>query len=76
MLPYIPTNNITDLNKLINAGEKLVCEKIGIPSKSIKKQSKPGWEIQPGMQIKKKLRKQTRMIKKEKRGKNRQHRKK
>ena len=34
--PYIPTNNITELNELIYAGEKLVCEKIGIPSKSTK----------------------------------------
>ena len=45
ILPYIPTNNITELNELIYAGAKLVCENIGIPSKSTKKQSKPGWEI-------------------------------
>ena len=45
ILPYIPTNNITELNELIYAGAKLVCEEIGIPSKSTKKQSKPGWEI-------------------------------
>ena len=45
ILPYIPTNNKTELNELIYAGAKLVCEKIGIPSKSTKKQSKPGWEI-------------------------------
>ena len=31
ILPYIPTNNITELNELIYAGAKLVCEKIGIP---------------------------------------------
>ena len=41
ILPYIPTNDITELNELIYEGEKLVCEKIGIPSKSTKKQSKP-----------------------------------
>ena len=40
ILPYIPTNNITELNELIYAGAKLVCEKIGIPSKSTKKMIK------------------------------------
>ena len=45
ILPYIPTNNITELNELIYAGEKLVCEDIGIPSKSTKKQLKPGWKF-------------------------------
>ena len=34
---YIAPNNITELNELINAGAKLVCEKIGIPSKSTSK---------------------------------------
>ena len=33
VLTYIPTNNITDLNELIYAGAKLVCENIEIPSK-------------------------------------------
>ena len=33
ILPYIPMNNITELNELIYAGAKLVCENIGIPSK-------------------------------------------
>ena len=37
ILSYIPTNNITELNELINAGAKLVCENIGIPSESTKK---------------------------------------
>ena len=36
--PYIPTNNITELNELIYAGAKLVCENIKMPSKSTKKQ--------------------------------------
>ena len=36
ILPYILTNNITELNELI-----YVSKKIGIPSKSMKKQSKP-----------------------------------
>ena len=31
VLTYIPTNNITDLNELIYAGAKLVCENTGIP---------------------------------------------
>ena len=53
ILPYIPTNNITGLNELIYAGAKLVCENIGIPSKSTKKQQKPGWEIKLESQIKK-----------------------
>ena len=51
ILPYIQTNNITELNELIYAWVKLVCEKIGIPSNSTKKQSKPGWEIRLEMQI-------------------------
>ena len=63
ILPYIPTNNITELNELIYSGAKLICEKIGIPSKSTEKQSKSGWEIRLETQIKK-LRKQVRMIKK------------
>ena len=52
ILPYIPTNNITDLNELIYAGAKLVCKKVWIPSKSTKKQSKPGWKIRLETQIK------------------------
>ena len=63
VLPYIPTNNITELNELIYAEAKLVCEKIGIPLKSKEKKSKPGWEIRLETQIKN-LRKQAKMIKK------------
>ena len=63
ILPYIPTNNITELNKLFYEGAKLVCEKIGIPSKNTKNQSKPGWELRLKMKIKN-LRKQARLIKK------------
>ena len=37
ILPYIPTNDTTELNELIYAGAKLVCEK----TESTKKQSKP-----------------------------------
>ena len=46
-------NKITDLNELISAGAKLVCEKIRIPSKSTKEKSKPGWEIRLETHIKK-----------------------
>ena len=64
ILLYIQTNNITELNELIYAGARLVCEKIGIPSKSTKKQSKQGWEIRLETQIKKKIRKQALMTRK------------
>ena len=47
-------NNITELDELINAGAKLVCEKIGIPQKARRKKSKAGWEIRLETQIKKK----------------------
>ena len=40
LLPYISRNNITELNELIYAGEKLVCENSGIPSKSKMKKIK------------------------------------
>ena len=53
ILPYLSTNNITEINELIYAGTKLVCDKIEIPSKSTKKKSKPGWEIRLETQIKK-----------------------
>ena len=62
ILSYIPTNNITELNELIYAGAKLVCEKIEILSKSTKKKSKPGREIRLETQIKNQ-RKQARTIK-------------
>ena len=38
-------NNITELNVLIYAGAKLVCDKIGVPLKNMNRNSKPGWEI-------------------------------
>ena len=58
ILPYIPTNNITELNELIYARANLVCE---IPSKSTKKQQKPAWEIRRESQIKN-IRKQARIM--------------
>ena len=62
VLPYISTNNKTEINELIYARVKLFCENIGIPSKSTKKISKPGWEIRLETQIKN-LQKQAKMIK-------------
>ena len=62
VLPYISTNNITKLNELIYAGAKLVCEQVGISSKSTKNKSKPEWEIRLETQIKN-LRKQAKMMK-------------
>ena len=37
LLPYISTNNITELNEVIYARAKLVCEKIETPSKTRRK---------------------------------------
>ena len=62
VLPYISTNNITELNELIYARAKFVCEKSGIPSKSMKKESNPGLEIRLETPIKN-IRKQAKMIK-------------
>ena len=45
LLTNIPTNNITELNDLINTGAKLVCEKIGVLLKTTDKISKPVLEI-------------------------------
>ena len=39
------TNNITELNKLIYAGAKLICAKIGVSLKDTIRNSKPGREI-------------------------------
>ena len=52
MLSNILTNNITELNELIYAEVKLVCEKNGIFSKSTKNKAKSGWEIRLETQIK------------------------
>ena len=66
VLTYIPTKNITELNELIYAGAKLVSEKIGVCLKSTNNKSKPGWEIRLETQVKKSLRKQTKMMKQRK----------
>ena len=62
ILPYISTNTISELNDLIYAGAKLECEKIEVPSKSTKKQCKPGLEVRLETQIKN-LPKQAKMVK-------------
>ena len=54
-----------ELNELIYAGAKLVCEKIDVSFKSTKEKSKPGWEIQLEMRIRK-LWKQAKIIKQRK----------
>ena len=65
VLIYLLTNNITELNELIYARAKLVCEKIRIASKSTKKNSKCGWKIEVKKQIKSQG-KQAKMIKRRK----------
>ena len=66
ILTYISTNNITELNELIYEGAKLICEKIGIPSRVTKEKSKSGWEFRLETQIKKTLRKQLKLVKQKK----------
>ena len=65
VLTYIPTNNITDLNELIYAGAKLVCENVWIPLKNMKEKSKSGWEFRLETQIEN-LRKQLKVVKQKK----------
>ena len=52
LLTNIPTNDITELNDLIYAGTKLICEKIGVPLKTADRKSKPGWKLRLESQIK------------------------
>ena len=60
------STNITELNELIYARAKLVCDKIGVTFKNTNRNSKPGFEIRLGMQIGN-LRQQAKMITEEKR---------
>ena len=65
LLTNIPTNDITELNDLRYTSEKLVCEKIRVPLKSVGRKSKPGWELRLESQIKRQqVRIQKRNIKK------------
>ena len=62
ILMNIPTNNITELNNLIYAGAKLVCDRIGAPLRNTNRETnrntKAGWEFRLEEQIKQ-LRQQT-----------------
>ena len=49
------TNNINELNEVIYAGAKFVCEKIGVPSKSTKKKIKTWMENLTGNTDKKSM---------------------
>ena len=62
LLINISTNNIVELNEVISAGAKLVCDKIAVPLKNKNRNSKPGWEIRQETQIRN-LRKQAKMLK-------------
>ena len=44
-LANIPTGYITELNELIYAGEKLLCDKIGVPLRNLNRNTKPGCKI-------------------------------
>ena len=43
LLTDISTGNITELIKLIYAGVKLVCDKIYVPKRNLKRNTKLGW---------------------------------
>ena len=49
----ISTDCITELNNVINAGAKLVKDKIGIYQKNLNKNTKVGWEMRLKGEIKK-----------------------
>ena len=51
--PNIPTGNITELNELIYAGAKLVCNEVSVPRRNQNRNTKPGWEIRLEEQVKK-----------------------
>ena len=53
LLLNILTGNLTELNELIYAGAKLVCDKIGISLRNQKRNIKSGWEIRPEVKVKK-----------------------
>ena len=53
LLTYISTNNLTELNELIYAGEKFVCEKIGVRLKNTHRNLNSWSEIRLETQIRK-----------------------
>ena len=66
LYPNIPTSNITELNELTYERAKLVWDKIGIPLKNPNRNIKHWWEIRLEREVKK-LRQQTKELKKKKR---------
>ena len=66
LLTNIPTRNITVTNELIDAGTKIVCNKIDVSLKHPNRNTKPGWEMKQVRYVKKKLRQQTKVLRKEK----------
>ena len=68
-MTYSSTNNIKELNQLIYAEAKLVCDKISVSPKITNRNSKRGWEIRLETQIRN-LRQRAKMLKKDKRGNN------
>ena len=65
LFTHLSTNKITELNELIYAGVKLVCNKTGVSLKNTNRKSKHGWEYWLETQIRN-LRQQAKMIKQEK----------
>ena len=59
-----PTGNITELNEIIYARSKLVCDKIGVPLRNASRNIKLGCEIKQEEQVKK-LWQQARVLRKE-----------
>ena len=53
LLPNIPAGNITELNELIYAGAKPVCDKISVPLRNKIRNTKSGWKINLEEQLKK-----------------------
>ena len=53
LLTNVLTNDITELNDLINAEAKIDCKNIGVSMKTTDRKSKPGWELKQESQIKK-----------------------
>ena len=51
-LPNIPTDNVLELKGIIYAGEKLVCNKNGVPQRNLNRNTKPGREIRLKGEIK------------------------
>ena len=64
LLPIIPTDKINELNELIYAGAKLICDTIGAHQRNPNWNTKPGWDIRLEGQVKKLL--QARKLRNEK----------